>query len=133
MAISYRERVRRYLAAHPGATRQQARGHKAAEHIERKRRVEQKGGISDTNMRWLRRQVRLDPQMTLEKAKKTALKYSPQELDAMRIASGKMKKRKSENRGMEKYGIIANIPDEDDKWLLYFGGYVSKRHYRRAA
>ena len=133
MAISYRERVRRYLAAHPGATRPQARGHTAAEHVERKRRVEEKGGISDANLRWLKRQVRLDPGMTLEKAKATAAKYSPQELDAMRIASSRMKKRKSENRGMEEYGIIYNIPDEDDKWLLYFGGYVSRRHYRRAA
>lgn len=35
---AYERRIARYLAAHPGATRQQARGHKQREHITRRER-----------------------------------------------------------------------------------------------
>src|SRR6516164_9360132 len=44
---AYERRIRRYLAAHPGATRQEARGHRPGEYAERVRRAEaRRPGIS---------------------------------------------------------------------------------------
>jgi hypothetical protein len=44
---AYERRIEKYLASHPGATRQQARGHKVKEHVERKEHEKAKyGGLT---------------------------------------------------------------------------------------
>jgi hypothetical protein len=46
---AYERRIAAYLAKHPGATRQEARGHKAKEHVTRREREQQR--IDDFAMR----------------------------------------------------------------------------------
>jgi hypothetical protein len=63
-SAAYERRIASYLRRHPGATRQDARGHAArnrpagsTEHGERRRRTVQKYGVSPGQLTKLRRQV----------------------------------------------------------------------------
>lgn len=64
---AYEKRIARFLAAHPGATRQQARGHKPREHIERRER-ELAAGITTYQRsmvrRWALEQAERNPRIS---------------------------------------------------------------------
>ena len=48
---AYQKRIREYKERHPGATTQEARGKRAGEHVERKRREVATGGLTDYEKR----------------------------------------------------------------------------------
>jgi|SRR5215469_5025991 len=75
---AYERRIERYLAAHPGATRQEARGHKAREHVERKVRETAAGKLTTYQRQAVRnfayRQARRDPRNDDPEATATAMR-----------------------------------------------------------
>lgn len=52
----YQARIASYLARHPGATRQEARGKPVHEHIVRAERARAAGKLTEADKRWLKQQ-----------------------------------------------------------------------------
>ena len=59
---AYERRIADYLAKHPGASRQEARGHKAREHVERRERERRESDTTTAQRgvirKWVREQAR---------------------------------------------------------------------------
>jgi hypothetical protein len=98
---AYERRIAKYLATHPGATRQEARGHKRREHVERERREVLKTGLTSHQKISVRRfaekqaqRSRADPDETKAQMLRWAGETGYDKFEALRDKVKELSKRK---------------------------------------